>query len=1230
MRATAILVGMTALFTACSSNSGSSPLPGGESASEVIGPNGGLVELPDGSSVSVPEGALTHDVTISIRTDPNAPSAAALGTPVGLTYLLGPEGQQFLKPVTVTLAIEPSEIPPGETESDIVTYTAPRASSDYTPLGTSAANSLHVVSTTTHFSHVVPLISQAGNPDNITIGFSGELNQFSYYGDFFNAQASLAPSAPSERLCHIYVPWNIACSESDATCASGPSAVSVTTPTVDNWDTLCSQYSSHPSNNDPQYVACWLFAAQQPMDGSDSPNCDEALFTFKGKGFLSEADIHYENAMKAFFSAFNSSHTGYAGGFSFTPWNEPDNVVPAGNGLCSPNAENKCVDGQNSRKIGPDEAAKYYLIIEQLCETTQTFPSPTTGGGCKVAAGDFAAEPRFWSDYVLDNPGHYMRDYKSYIETHAVDYKLNSKYPAYFAFHDWHDINDFLSTGNTCDDASTCMTTQLVKSLSDEGWASAKLWDTESGVNQGGKNVKPLDDGRQSCGAAFLLHLTALDRRITRLYFMRLYSPSSSDYPQPLETNHDGSQAFDVLASHSNYYAPGCWNGEHTGATVSYVRTVPLPAAGLYNVYETTPVGGIGPVEGGPQPFVPTTPCTASLSESGLEPETSSSTVSICIDDRQTYQNVVGFGAAITDSAAYDVVYNMDGSDRDASSRLNGNQQQALLQSLFDNNGSGIGLSVLRQPIGASDFTHDKTPYALVDDNEKESGFSVGHDKGYIIPTIKAALDINGDIQIVGSPWSAPAWMKNPESMIDDAKGKLKNGKPKGTPYSSYDDYYAAYLVAALKGYGAENVHIPYLTPLNEPGEGWGYPGMQLTEQQEEAIIEYVHGKLPDLKILGYDFNFYDAPDPSNQNPELVNPLNLFDKFGAAGALAGMAFHCYGDGDTGVLDNLHGKAGSDPFHLWVTECTSGWDDENALDKQGRVGNSPVDHGHGEAIEQLIRAMRHWSETFFTWNLALGPDLQNPREKREHEGSGCDNCIGVTRILDGTWKPERDFAEIGHASTFVKPGAQVVYSDSYVVGHTKKGAPLGYTPYTGGGPGSAGGIETVAFINPGPDGSHVLVVYNSSESEKTIDVNWTLATTVGNGFQYTVPKRSALTFTWGAGIPSAPTPPPPTDGGTCSPSSSGCYMNSGSGSSAVCDYNWSTIGGFTCADSPGYSPGNCSTESLYGCCVTTTVSPYMDGEVTTTKATCYYDLAQGAAAQSMCGSLPDSSWSTCLP
>ena len=63
----------------------------------------------------------------------------------------------------------------------------------------------------------------------------------------------------------------------------------------------------------------------------------------------------------------------------------------------------------------------------------------------------------------------------------------------------------------------------------------------------------------------------------------------------------------------------------------------------------------------------------------------------ITVDTRRQYQQITGFGASFTDSSAWLV-----------GTRLSSQQRDAVMRDLFSR--QGIGLSFLRQPMGASDF----------------------------------------------------------------------------------------------------------------------------------------------------------------------------------------------------------------------------------------------------------------------------------------------------------------------------------------------------------------------------------------------------------------------------------------------------------------------------------------------------------------------------------------------
>jgi len=65
----------------------------------------------------------------------------------------------------------------------------------------------------------------------------------------------------------------------------------------------------------------------------------------------------------------------------------------------------------------------------------------------------------------------------------------------------------------------------------------------------------------------------------------------------------------------------------------------------------------------------------------------------IDVDASTTYQEIVGFGAAMTDASAYLLMHRMPINDR-----------EALMRDLFGRD-KGIGLSFIRVPMGASDFS---------------------------------------------------------------------------------------------------------------------------------------------------------------------------------------------------------------------------------------------------------------------------------------------------------------------------------------------------------------------------------------------------------------------------------------------------------------------------------------------------------------------------------------------
>jgi glucosylceramidase len=423
----------------------------------------------------------------------------------------------------------------------------------------------------------------------------------------------------------------------------------------------------------------------------------------------------------------------------------------------------------------------------------------------------------------------------------------------------------------------------------------------------------------------------------------------------------------------------------------------------------------------------------------------------VSINAAQTYQTVEGFGASMTDSAAYLLHQKVPPA-----------ALPDVMQSLFDRT-NGIGVSFLRNPMGASDLARSHYSYDDVAPGSTDpnlAGFSIAHDEADILPLLRQAKAINPSVKMLGSPWSPPGWMKSTGSMIG---GSLMP--------SSYTAF-ANYLVKYLQAYEAAGVPVDYLTLQNEPLYVPGdYPGESMPAADQLAILkDYV---LPALaanhartRILVYDHN-WDAPT----YPETV----LSDAgLAASPQIAGVAWHWYGGppGAMTTLHNLHPDLGQ-----YVTEASGGtWvADEVSTD-----------------FEAIVQSMRNWSKAFVKWGLALD-------ENHGPHAGGCGNCNGLVTVNQGTGAVTKaiDYYTLGHFSKFVLPGAVRIASTN------------------------APGVIGAAFLNP--DRGAVLVAYNDSASSKTFQVLWnarsfayTLPALTGATFQWSAAEAGGDCAVTGSG------------------------------------------------------------------------------------------------------------------
>lgn len=385
------------------------------------------------------------------------------------------------------------------------------------------------------------------------------------------------------------------------------------------------------------------------------------------------------------------------------------------------------------------------------------------------------------------------------------------------------------------------------------------------------------------------------------------------------------------------------------------------------------------------------------------------------VDETRTFQTIDGFGYCLTGGSAMLLM------------QMSPAKRAALLRELFATNQCNIGTSYLRVSIGASDlnsriFSYDDLPWGLSD--PEMALFSLQDDLNDVIPVLREIMAICPELKIMGSPWSAPTWMKT----INDTRG--------GALRPECYEVYAKYFVKYIQGMRREGIRIDAITVQNEPLNPANNPSMVMSASEQASFIKGYLGPAfnaaqIDTKIILYDHNA-DRPD---------YPISILDDPEARKYVDGSAFHLYG-GQIEALSKVH-EAHPDK-NLYFSEQ---W--------VGAPGNLKRDlNAHVKYL--IIGASRNWSRTVLEWNLAADA-TQDPHTDR----GGCDRCLGALTITGNHVTRNPAYYIIAHAAKFVRPGSVRIASNELK------------------------SLPNVAFQRP--DGRKVLIVLNEGGSLQNFNI-----------------------------------------------------------------------------------------------------------------------------------------------
>ncbi|WP_259366332.1 MULTISPECIES: glycoside hydrolase family 30 beta sandwich domain-containing protein [unclassified Colwellia] len=372
-------------------------------------------------------------------------------------------------------------------------------------------------------------------------------------------------------------------------------------------------------------------------------------------------------------------------------------------------------------------------------------------------------------------------------------------------------------------------------------------------------------------------------------------------------------------------------------------------------------------------------------------------------------QKIVGIGTSFTESSAFVLAH------------LPKDKRAEVMENIYGEKGANF--SIARTHIGATDFAVDgRYSYAERKDDANLTSFSIAVDSdGFsaqdypgikdeqfdLLPMIKEAYAIKNqqvdkDLKIVASAWTAPPWMKTIEDYYVKPTPENNHQGTGGELKPQYVATYADYLIKYLDAYQQEGIELWALTPVNEPhGNSGQWESMHFTPKSQNTFIkDHLGPKLKAsahkaVKLLIYDQNrdemehWTDEILGDKETSEYVygtavhwyessNQVNedVFDrvheKFPEFSIIhtEGTIDDLGKDAPAGILDPVRFKESN-----WFNNDDFWWN-ENATDwaYTATWAPKPEDHPIYTPVHRYARniivSLDHWLEGWIDWNIVL--------------------------------------------------------------------------------------------------------------------------------------------------------------------------------------------------------------------------------------------------------------------
>jgi len=404
------------------------------------------------------------------------------------------------------------------------------------------------------------------------------------------------------------------------------------------------------------------------------------------------------------------------------------------------------------------------------------------------------------------------------------------------------------------------------------------------------------------------------------------------------------------------------------------------------------------------------------LSEKGtyeLSYHSSNSRISVKLDPKVEYQEILGFGGAFTESSA------------SVLNKLSAEKRKEIIDAYFSKKESAYSLT--RTHINSCDFSLTNYSYDIIAGDKNLDYFSIQEDMEDLIPLIQDAKNSEGaDFLILASPWTAPPWMKDNNDWND------------GSLLLEYYPTWAKYFVKYINAYKQQGIDIWGITVENEPeGNGGNWESMRFTPETMADFIKNYLGPEFTKNNLSTNILVYDQ-NRDNLRKWADSILNDKD---AAKYVWGTAVHWYSSTyewypeELNYVHNtypnkklLHTEScvdseiphWNDDQWYWSKEATDwGWDWAPEKDKYLHPKYVPV----FRYTRDIIGGLNSWLSGWIDWNIVLDQN-GGPNHAKNW-------CVAPVIV-----KPEKNevyytplYYAMSHFSKYFRPGAKRIYAQN---------------------------------------------------------------------------------------------------------------------------------------------------------------------------------------------------------